>query len=60
MEINVLAGLLILAGDVWAILNVIGSRAEPALKLVWSLVVLLLPVIGLVIWLLTGPRSKPV
>ena len=60
MEISVIAGLLILIGDVWAIMNVIGSRVEPFKKIAWSIVVLVLPVIGLLAWLLAGPRSTTV
>jgi len=52
-----LLGLAILAGDVWAIINILGSRATAGNKLVWVLVILLLPALGLVIWFFAGPRS---
>jgi hypothetical protein len=52
-----LVGLLILIADVWAIINVISSRATTAMKLVWVLLILLLPVVGLIIWLVAGPRK---
>jgi hypothetical protein len=53
-----LTGLLILAGDIWAILNIVQSKASNGRKLVWTLVVLLLPLLGLVLWFFLGPRGR--
>ena len=53
-----LLGLLILAGDVWAILNIFQSSESNGTKLVWTLVVLLLPVAGLLAWFFLGPRDR--
>jgi hypothetical protein len=50
-------GVLILAGDIWAILNIAQSGAGNGKKLIWILVVLLLPLLGLILWFLLGPRS---
>jgi succinate dehydrogenase/fumarate reductase cytochrome b subunit len=50
-------GVLVLAGDIWAILNISQSSASNGRKLVWILVVLLLPLLGLIVWFLAGPRS---
>jgi succinate dehydrogenase/fumarate reductase cytochrome b subunit len=53
-------GVLVLAGDIWAILNISQSSASNGRKLVWILLVLLLPLLGLIVWFLAGPRSgKP-
>jgi len=54
---NGLWGLLILAGDIWAIINISQSSATNVKKLVWILVVLLLPLLGLIIWFFAGPRG---
>jgi hypothetical protein len=54
---NSLWGLLILAGDIWAIINILQSSASKGLKLIWMLVVLLLPVLGLILWWFAGPRD---
>jgi len=54
---NGLWGLLVLAGDIWAIINISQSAASNGKKLVWILVVLLLPVLGLIIWFFAGPRG---
>ena len=50
-------GLLILAGDIWAIINIFQSSASNERKLLWILVVLLLPLLGLILWFLLGPRG---
>lgn len=50
-------GLIVLALDVWAIINIAGSRGDTLKKVVWILVVLLLPVLGFIVWLIAGPRS---
>jgi hypothetical protein len=50
-------GLLILVGDVWAILNIFQSSASNERKLLWTLVVILLPLIGLLLWFFLGPRG---
>jgi len=50
-------GLLILAGDIWAIINIFESPASSEKKLIWILVVLLLPLLGLILWYFLGPRG---
>lgn len=52
-----LIGLIILALDIWAIINVIGSGTSTGKKVLWVLLILFLPVIGLIIWAIAGPRS---
>lgn len=54
---NGIIGLLVLAGDIWAILNILQSSVSNGKKLVWTLAVVLLPVLGLVLWFFLGPRS---
>lgn len=58
VEISGIVGLLILIADIWAIVHIIGSRAEVLAKVLWILLVLVLPVIGLIIWFFAGPRSS--
>lgn len=53
-------GLIILIADIWAIINILNSREKGATKLVWILVILLLPILGLLIWYFAGPKSAPV
>jgi Phospholipase_D-nuclease N-terminal len=55
---NGLIGLIILALDIWAIINVLKSGAEVGMKVLWVLLILLLPVLGLIIWAIAGPRGN--
>jgi succinate dehydrogenase/fumarate reductase cytochrome b subunit len=54
---NGLLGVLILAGDVWAIINIFQSSASSEKKLLWIVAVALLPVLGLILWYFLGPRG---
>ena len=54
---NSLWGLLILAGDIWAIINIFQSSVSNEKKLIWTLVVVLLPLLGLILWYFLGPRD---
>jgi len=49
--------LIILILDIWAIVKVIGSSATTGMKVVWVLVILILPVLGLILWFLFGPKG---
>ncbi len=55
---NGLIGLIILALDIWAILHVIKSSTEIGIKVLWILLIVLLPVLGLIIWAIAGPRGN--
>lgn len=57
MEVGGLFGLLILAADVWAILNIFQSASTTGSKALWIILVLVLPLIGIVIWYFAGPRE---
>jgi hypothetical protein len=54
---NSLWGILILVGDIWAIINILQSSASNEKKLIWTVAVVLLPVLGLVLWYFLGPRE---
>jgi hypothetical protein len=59
MELTGIGGLIILIADIYAIVMILQSSAKTIEKLVWSLVVFLLPLIGLIIWYFAGPGEKP-
>ena len=59
MELNGILGLIILILDIYAILMIFQSSAKTVEKLIWILVVLILPLIGLIIWSFAGPGKKP-
>ena len=50
-------GLLVLIADVWAIVNVFQSGADTGKKVLWTVLIIVLPVVGFVLWLLLGPRT---
>ncbi|WP_439888239.1 PLDc N-terminal domain-containing protein [Pseudomonas sp. MBLB4123] len=56
--LNGLLGLVILALDIWAIINVVKSGTDTGKKVLWVLLIVLLPVIGLIVWALAGPRGN--
>jgi hypothetical protein len=57
IEVGGIFGLLILIADIWAIVNIAQSGASTGHKVLWIVLVVLLPVVGLLIWLLLGPRT---
>jgi succinate dehydrogenase/fumarate reductase cytochrome b subunit len=52
-----LLGVLILAGDIWAIINIFQSSVSNEKKLIWTIAVVLLPLLGLILWFFFGPRG---
>jgi len=59
MDLTGIGGLIILIADIYAIVMILQSSVESFEKLVWSLVVFFLPLIGLIIWYFAGPGKKP-
>ena len=55
---NSLWGLLVLAADIWAIINIFQSSVSNEKKLIWTIAVVLLPVLGFVLWFFLGPRNS--
>lgn len=55
---NGLVGLIILALDIWAIINVLKSNVGTGMKILWVLLIIFLPVLGLIIWVIAGPRGN--
>lgn len=56
IEITGLLGLVILILDIWAIVKTIDSSGTTGSKVVWILLILVLPVLGFILWLLLGPK----
>jgi hypothetical protein len=57
IEVGGLLGLIWLIIVVWAIVKVAKSSAGPVAKLLWILILLFFPLLGLIIWLLLGPKG---
>jgi hypothetical protein len=53
-------GLIVLVLDVYAIYQVLTSAASTAAKVIWTLVIIILPVLGFIAWLIAGPKGKPI
>lgn len=58
LELTGIGGLILLVLDLWALISVIGSSASTGKKVLWSLLIILLPLLGFILWLLFGPRSS--
>ncbi len=56
IQVGGLFGLIILILNVWAIIRIVQSGASTGTKVLWTVLVLLLPVIGLIFWYLMGPK----
>ncbi len=55
---NSILGLLVLVADIWAIINIFKSSVSNEKKLIWTIAVVLLPVLGLILWFFLGPRDR--
>jgi len=56
--IRTIIGLLILIADIWAIIKVFQSKSSILAKILWTLLILIFPVLGLIIWYFAGPGKK--
>jgi len=51
-------GLIVLIADVWAIVNILQSSASTGNKVLWTVIVILLPILGFILWFFLGPRTR--
>ena len=57
MQYQGLFGLIVLIADVWAIVNVFQSSADTGRKVIWTVLVIILPVLGFILWYFLGPKT---
>ena len=57
IEVGGLFGLLILIADIYAVVKTIQSNASTGAKVLWIVIVLVLPIVGLIAWFLFGPKG---
>jgi hypothetical protein len=57
MQYQGLFGLVVLIADVWAIVNVFQSAADTGRKVLWTVLIILLPVLGFILWYFVGPKT---
>jgi hypothetical protein len=50
-------GLLVLIADIWAIINIVQSAADTGRKVLWTVLVVILPVLGFILWYFLGPKT---
>lgn len=53
-----LIGLLIFIADIYGIVMTIQSNDSKEKKILWVLLIFILPVVGLALWYFLGPRKK--
>jgi hypothetical protein len=57
IHVNGFWGFIVLVADIWAIVNIFQSAASTQAKVLWTVLVIVLPVLGFIIWLLAGPKT---
>jgi hypothetical protein len=58
IEIAGIGGFILLVLNIWAIVSIVGSAASTGGKVIWILLVLIMPILGFILWLLFGPRNR--
>lgn len=51
-------GIIIFALDIWAIASIINTSESIGKKILWILIILILPLVGLIIWYFAGPKAN--
>ena len=49
-----IVGLLVLILDIWVIMQILEGSGDSTKKLIWIIIVLLLPIVGPILWVLLG------
>jgi hypothetical protein len=57
MEYQGIGGLIVLIADVWAIINVFQSSGDTGKKVLWTVIIIVLPVLGFILWFFLGPKT---
>ncbi len=57
MQYQGIGGLIVLIADVWAIVNIFQSGVDTGRKVLWTVLVILLPVLGFILWYFLGPKT---
>ncbi len=57
LQIEGIFGFIFFALVVWAIYKIVNSSATTTVKVVWIVVILLLPLVGIIAWFFAGPKG---
>lgn len=58
MEVSGIFGFLILIADIYAVLQIAQCETGNGRKALWIAIVVVLPVLGLILWYLLGPKPS--
>ncbi|WP_224823213.1 PLDc N-terminal domain-containing protein [Cognatishimia sp. MH4019] len=58
IEVAGLGSLILLGLNIWAFISIISSSEGTGAKVLWCLLVLVLPLLGFIIWFFAGPRAR--
>jgi len=58
IEVGGFFGFILLVLDVWAIVRTVQSDTGTLGKVLWVVLILILPLLGFIVWLLFGPSAK--
>lgn len=50
-------GIIVLALDIWALMNVWQSGTSGGAKIGWTVGIIIFPVVGFLVWILAGPKQ---
>jgi hypothetical protein len=53
-----IVGIITLLLVIWALIGILQSGASPLEKLIWVIIILVIPLVGFLLWYLMGPGSK--
>ena len=57
VEVGGIFGLLLLIASIYAIVKTVQSKASTGAKVLWIVLILVLPLIGLIAWFIAGPKG---
>ena len=57
LEVKGIFGLIALIITVYVIVKIVGSSASTGHKVLWIVLVLVLPLLGVILWWFLGPKS---
>jgi hypothetical protein len=57
-ELSGIGGIILFVLDLFALISVVGSNASTGKKVLWALLIIFLPLVGFLVWLIAGPRSR--
>lgn len=58
IEVGGFFGFVFLILEVWAIISIVQSCASTGSKVLWVVFILILPLFGLIVWFLAGPKAR--